>query len=482
MIGYHRISGAAFSFLVHYFTNSNQLMKPSARLASLFILLFFLFFNGLQGYLIVERIAESKTKFRAACSAAMLFTLSEYQKIKVIDSAAMPTQAWISYAPKKNDVSRQRSQTTGFNNPPAGLVTDTVEPAFIEMILNTNAFRSFDMRLFDNLFHKAVRAKNMHAAYRLDTIVVQGRKFERQLLQARWAQKRVKAYPHATMPFRVPYNSSISIFVQFANDPAFTKEDLFWPLLAFAAILLIGNTALVFVYRTIRKQKRVNELKTDFINNLTHEMKTPITIASAGLEALEHHVPATERTNFYLHTSKRQLRLLNDFVERILDSAVQDISDFNLKKERTDLHTLFAELIRSHSVVQEKEVNFRLQGTGPVYIAADRLHLETAFHNIIDNAIKYSRGSVDITIDIVENSRDCTIRISDNGMGIPPQFMNNIFEKFFRVPQGDAQAIKGFGLGLYYVSSIVKKHAGHIAVQSKKDAGTEFIITLPKEA
>jgi signal transduction histidine kinase len=209
-------------------------------------------------------------------------------------------------------------------------------------------------------------------------------------------------------------------------------------------------------------------------------MKTPLTIASAGLQALEHHIPSTERTNFYLHTSKRQLHLLNDFVERILDAAVQDVSEFTLQKEKINLHALFTELIQSHSVLQGKPVNFQLTGEGPVIIHGDRLHLETAFHNIIDNAMKYSNGSVEITIDIAENSRDSTIKIRDNGVGIPPQFINNIFEKFFRVPQGDAQSIKGFGLGLYYVSSIIKKHSGNISVHSKRQSGTEFIITLPK--
>ncbi|MGZ8544886.1 MAG: sensor histidine kinase, partial [Flavisolibacter sp.] len=267
---------------------------------------------------------------------------------------------------------------------------------------------------------------------------------------------------------------------QVKKDPEFFRNDLLWPLLAFGCILLISNTALVLVYKTIRKQKRINELKTDFINNITHEMKTPITIASAGLDALEHHISPTERTNFYLHTSKRQLHLLNDFVERILEAAVQDISDFTLKKEKIDIHALFEELIQSHSVLKGKPVNFRLSGEGPVYIYGDRLHLETAFHNIIDNAIKYSNESVNINIDIVGNSRECTIRISDNGMGIPPQFIKNIFEKFFRVPQGDAQAIKGFGLGLYYVNNIIKKHSGSISVNSKMQSGTEFMITLPK--
>jgi two-component system, OmpR family, phosphate regulon sensor histidine kinase PhoR len=213
---------------------------------------------------------------------------------------------------------------------------------------------------------------------------------------------------------------------------------------------------------------------------MTHEMKKPLTIASAGLDALEHHVSPTERTNFYLHTSKKQLYLLNDFVERILDAAIQDIPDFALKKERIDVHTLFNELIQSHSILKKKPVNFQLSGQGAVFIQGDRLHLETAFHNIIDNAIKYSNGSVDISIDIVENNWECTVKIRDNGMGIPPQYLKNIFEKFFRVPQGDAQSIKGFGLGLYYVKSIVEKHSGDITVHSKPGSGTEFIITLPK--
>jgi len=270
------------------------------------------------------------------------------------------------------------------------------------------------------------------------------------------------------------------VFAELKYDYTFFKNDLLWPMLAFFFILIISNTALVFVYKTIRRQKRINEVKTDFINNMTHEMKTPITIASAGLEALEHHISPTERPGFYLHTSKKQLRLLNDFVERILDAAVQDIPDFSLSKERIDLHALFDELIQSHSILNKKKVSFRLTGQWPAFILGDRLHLETAFYNIIDNAIKYSNGPVEIHIDIGESKHDSTIKIRDNGMGIPPQYIRNIFEKFFRVPQGDAQPIKGFGLGLYYVSNIVKKHSGNIAVHSKLQSGTEFIITLPK--
>lgn len=456
-------------------------MKPSARIASLIIFLFFIFLNGLQVYLIVERITEAKNKYSSTATGALVSTINEYNKLKAIDSAARPAYAWIAYSREKIEVNRLDTQSVKLSAPFSALFTDTVEPAFIEIVVNRPAFMSIDLVSFDSLFQKALHSKKIYVEYRLDTITAPGRRIDRQVLQAGWTNKRRKEYPYSTTPIRMPYNSSIFVFAGLKSDPAFIRNDLLWPLLAFAFILLISNAALVFVYRTIRRQKRINELKTDFINNITHEMKTPITIASAGLQALEHHVPPTERTDFYLHTSKKQLHMLNDFVERILDSAVQDISDLTLKKEKIDLHAVFSELVQSHSVLQGKPVSFHLTAEGPVFIHGDRLHLQTAFHNIIDNAIKYSNASVDISIDIVENSRDCTIKIRDNGMGIPPQFIKNIFEKFFRVPQGDAQSIKGFGLGLYYVSSIVKKHSGTISVQSKQQSGTEFIITLPKD-
>ena len=455
-------------------------MKLSARLAYLFILLFFLFFNGLQVYLILERISEASNKFSADCTSALITTLSEYHRLNVLDSASMPAHAWITYSRKQMALSQPDSQTLTITSPLSSLAMDSVDPVVIETVLNSHRFKSIDLRFLDSIFQKALRSRNIKSEYSLDTITITGRKFDRQQIPVKWAKKKRKGYAASIPPMRMPYNSNIMVFAEVKNDPAFSKNVLLWPMISFAAILLIGNAALVFVYKTIRKQKRINEVKTDFINNMTHEMKTPITIASAALEALEHHIPPTDRPVFCVHTGKKQLRLLNDFVERILEAAVQDIPDYTLKKERLDLYALFEELIQSHSVVKEKQFSFRLTGEQPVFVQGDRLHLETAFHNMIDNAVKYSNKSVNIDIDIAENSRDAVIKIADNGMGIAPHFVKNIFEKFFRVPQGDAQPVKGFGLGLYYVNNIINKHSGHIAVHSKPGAGTEFIITLPK--
>jgi two-component system, OmpR family, phosphate regulon sensor histidine kinase PhoR len=460
-------------------------MKPTARAATIFIFLFFLFFNGLQVYLIWQRIAGTKAKFNIACTNGLLSTLSQYNKLKGVDSVSKPKHVIVTYSQNEIRVNRRDTQNLEFSSALSPILAERVPPAALDIILNTSRVDSIDLGFLDSLYGTTLDTSGIHSDYRLDTFAVNfratnARRELPQLINKTWEKKRNKAYPYSTNPQRMFFYPSHLIFAELKYDRNFFINDLLWPMLAFAFILLISNTALFFVYRTIRRQKRINEVKTDFINNITHEMKTPITIASAGLDALEHHITPTERTNFYLHTSKKQLHLLNEFVERILDAAVQDVSDLTLKKERTDLHALLEELVRSHSILQGKTVQFRFTGEGPVHIQADRLHLETALHNIIDNAIKYSKGPVDINIDLVENSRECTIKIRDNGMGIPPQYIKNIFEKFFRVPQGDAQSIKGFGLGLYYVSSIVKKHSGNISVQSKWQEGTEFTITLPK--
>jgi signal transduction histidine kinase len=465
--------------------SQSHVMKTSARVATLFIFFFFLFFNGVQVYLILQRIAGAKAKFNESCTNALLTSLFDYNKIKGTGNVVKPKNALITYSLNEMAVNRLDSQNISVSSLSSKLYAIRANPASVEAIINRPILVSLDLALLDSLYESALDSFKVHSEYRLDTFPIpfntgNGRIAMAERVNNAWAMKRTKAYPYATSPQRIFFYPTALVFAELNYDYRFFKNDLLWPMLGFLFILLISNTALFFVYKTIRRQKRINEVKTDFINNMTHEMKTPITIASAGLDALEHHISSTERTNFYLHTSKKQLHLLNDFVERILEAAVQDIPDFTLKKEKIDLQDLFDDLIQSHSVLNAKKVGFRLTGESPAFIHGDRLHLETAFHNIIDNAIKYSNGSVEIHIDIADNNRDCIIKIRDNGMGIPQQYIKNIFEKFFRVPQGDAQSIKGFGLGLYYVNSIIKKHAGNIIVHSKLQSGTEFIITLPK--
>jgi two-component system phosphate regulon sensor histidine kinase PhoR len=460
-------------------------MKTSARGATIFIFFFFIFFNGVLLYLTSQRIAAAKAKFNTACTNALLATLFQYDRIKGTDTAVTPKNALITYTLDELTVNRLDSQNIAVRSPTSRLYALRVNPAAIGAIINRPRTLSLDLFFFGKLYKKALDSFKVHSGYHLDTFPIPFKPDNANTdmagrIRKAWSMKRTKGYPFSTSPQRIFFYPTALIFAEHKYDNRFFRNELLWPMLAFFFILLISNTALVFVYRTIRRQKRINEIKTDFINNITHEMKTPLTIASASLDGLQHHITATERTSFFLDTGKRHLRVLNDFVERIVDAAMQDVSDLVLKKENIDLPVLFGELIKSHSVLQGKPVSFQLTGATYACIQGDRLYLETVFYNIIDNAVKYSNGPVKVDIDIAETGRDCIIKIKDNGMGIAPQHIKNIFKKFFRVPQGDAQAVKGFGLGLYYVSNIIKKHSGNITVHSTLQTGTQFIITLPK--
>ena len=207
-------------------------MKPSARTATIFIFLFFVFLNSLLVYLIIERISETKNKFGFACTDALVFSLNEYTKMKGIDSASLPTNALIAYAPKKIEVNRLDTQTVSLNASSSSLKTDTIGRVFIEMILNSQTFRSVDLRLFDSLFQKSLRSRKVHSHYRLDTFTMQARRAERGAIMGILEQKKNPEYSHSTRPVRFPFNSNVSLFAQVKNDPAFIRNDLLWPLIA----------------------------------------------------------------------------------------------------------------------------------------------------------------------------------------------------------------------------------------------------------
>jgi len=164
-------------------------MKRSTRIAYLFILLFFIFFNGLLVYLILERISEAKNKFGAASSNALFTALADYNKLKSIDSASKPTNGWLAYSRKKIEITRLDSQTVKFSAP-SSLVTDTVEPGFVESIVNIPYFKTIDLGAFDSIFQKELRSKKIVSEYRLDTIDFPGRRIVRQMIPVKWEQKK----------------------------------------------------------------------------------------------------------------------------------------------------------------------------------------------------------------------------------------------------------------------------------------------------
>lgn len=257
-----------------------------------------------------------------------------------------------------------------------------------------------------------------------------------------------------------------------------------WPLLFTSALLMIIIVfAFAFTIGTIFKQKKISEIKNDFINNMTHELKTPISTISLACEALTdpdmNH--AQKQINNFVGMIKDENKRLAVLVENVLRSAVLDRGEMTLATQNINLHKLISEVVHNIRIQVEQKngsVNIDLKATEPV-ISGDKVHLTNVFYNLLDNAIKYSKEIPEITIKSFSNKNYIILQFVDNGIGIDKQNQQKIFDKLYRVPTGNIHNIKGFGLGLSYVKIIVEKHNGKVSVQSEIGKGSTFTVQLP---
>lgn len=251
------------------------------------------------------------------------------------------------------------------------------------------------------------------------------------------------------------------------------------------SVFLIGLTVFAFVllYKSLLRQHRLAVMKSDLISNITHELKTPIATVGVAIEALKsfNAMDDPARTREYLDISQNELQRLGLLVDKVLKLSMFESGKMEIKKEWFALDELVREVIRSLRLQLEKNgarvtvnapVNLQMQG--------DRQHIQSVIFNLLDNAIKYNSGKAEITVDINEEQEQIILKVSDNGIGIPPQYRKKIFEKFFRVPSGDTHNAKGHGLGLNYVAKVIDQHGGHITVESNEGTGSSFIINIPK--
>lgn len=253
----------------------------------------------------------------------------------------------------------------------------------------------------------------------------------------------------------------------------------------FASLLLILLVLACFLYmlNTIFKQKELSEVKNDFINNMTHELKTPIATVSAAVEAMQNFgvLENKEKTENYLKISGQELMRLSGLVEKVLRMASEERKPLPLNIEKLDFRLLCDTIIQNQRMTTKNKhltIEFESSITNCT-LKADRFHLSNLIQNLIDNSIKYSGDKVDVKIEYQKKDPHCIICVSDNGMGIPKHCQAHIFDQFYRVPTGNQHNSKGFGLGLHYVKTIVQKHGGTISVQSTINKGTKFTIQLP---
>ncbi len=251
-------------------------------------------------------------------------------------------------------------------------------------------------------------------------------------------------------------------------------------------ISIIGILILLFFGYTISvmmRQKRLSEIKNDFINNMTHELKTPISTIALSSEMILKGDFNEDREKFFRYVGiiHKENKRLEDQVERVLNVAKLDQEKITLKKTSLDIHELLAEAKENYTLNQHGngiEFNLKLKAQNPV-INADSVHITNVIYNLLDNAIKYCETTPSININTSNKNNGLLIEISDNGIGIKKEDIKMIFDKFYRVPTGNLHNVKGFGLGLFYVKLIVDEHNGIIDVKSKIGEGTSFTIWLP---
>jgi signal transduction histidine kinase len=273
------------------------------------------------------------------------------------------------------------------------------------------------------------------------------------------------------------------LYLQFPGEEDYLFASMKNILLLSALFSLLIITIFYLTLNTILKQKRISEIKNDFINNMTHELKTPIATTSLAIDAISNPQVKNdhERFNQYTAILKEENRKLNNHVERVLQMAMIDKGNLQLHKKRVDLAAIINSSINTHKL-QAEHCNGQLLFNGtqtPAFVIGDEFHLLAAFNNLLDNALKYSTGNCLVHISLHKTGTNFIITIKDNGIGIDAGHQEKVFEKFYRVQGGNLHDVKGFGLGLSYVKSIIESHNGSIELQSEKGKGSTFTVKFP---
>ena len=266
-------------------------------------------------------------------------------------------------------------------------------------------------------------------------------------------------------------------YVAYYSSPlSFILGQMAGILISNIALIIVFTLAFRYLYKTISQLRSLEEMKDDFVNNMTHELKTPIAIAYSANDALLNHKADKDlsKREKYLHIANRQLKRLGELVENILAMSMEKRESMELKYEPIELSSFIKELASAQMMRKDKDIFIETNIPERIVIKADKTHFANIINNLIDNAIKYSGDNINIYIE----GNESKISFSDNGIGIPEKSMPYIFDKFYRVPQGNRHDVRGYGIGLYYVKSITTKMGWTISVKSKVGEGSVFTINF----
>lgn len=273
------------------------------------------------------------------------------------------------------------------------------------------------------------------------------------------------------------------LHLYFPKKGFFLVKEMWGSFTVSLTLIMLIVTALIFMFKTILAQEKISEVKNDFISNMTHEFKTPISTISLACEALGDKDMVSQGTDGakpYVKMIQEENKRLSLLVERILQSAVLERGELKLLEEQILLNEII------HDVAQTAK--FRIQGSGGeirldlptelIHISSDKMHLTNIISNLVDNAIKYSEEAPNIEISLKRENKKLLLSVRDHGIGIRKEHLKKIFDKLYRIPTGNLHNVKGFGLGLSYVKAIAGLHGWDINVKSKFGEGSEFTLVI----
>ncbi len=340
-----------------------------------------------------------------------------------------------------------------------------------------------DPMLLDSLLADELRSVGVEGAYRYGVFDQAGRPVlisdGPPIDSVIWA-----ATPHRAHLFRHGLaRSGAELCVVLTGRPGMIMQGV-WPMVIIAVVLMAMIVAAFLVtIRIIYRQKRISDIRNDLVNNMTHELKTPISTIGLACEALAD--PAVQRTEEqvrnWTHMIRTENKRLGTLVENVLQSAVLDSGAMALKRVDLDLHALIADVVRSASMqVTRRGGAITTELQAEIHrVPADRTHLTNLLYNLIDNAVKYTEVTPRITVATRSDHEGLHLSVSDNGIGIAASEQKKIFERLYRIPTGNVHNAKGYGLGLSYVRTVVHRHGGTIRVESAPGRGSTFHIFLP---
>ena len=275
------------------------------------------------------------------------------------------------------------------------------------------------------------------------------------------------------------------LWVIVPNSSGVVLKELRWRIFIAGIFTLIIFAAFYLTVNSMLRQKKLSEIKNDFINNMTHEFKTPLATISLAVDAMKNDkvISDKEKLSYFSSIIKEENQRMNRQVETILKAALLERQEVNLMLKPTHVHEVIKD-IADNFILQLNDKNGRVEMDLEApndLIEADEVHFPNLINNLIDNSVKYSKENVppEIKISTAANGKNMTIKLEDNGIGMAKETVKRIFEKFYRAHTGNVHNVKGFGLGLSYVKTMVDAHGGHIRVDSTPGKGSIFTLELP---